>query len=166
MRDDERGSVRPSLGRKAKVGHGAAHRKEWRASLAALLASMLTGRRLLRIMEASSARDGARCVLLALCHHADGAGVSRPTQRELIAFSGVQERQVRNILRDLGEMGEIRLLQEGRGRGHPSVYRVIEPGRPIPDDWPEQWEREKGHSTTPFEAAKRGNGEPGKNGHI
>jgi len=76
-----------------------------------------------------------RLVLLILAAHAGKDHLAWPKQATMARLCGVTDRSVRNALRELEELGEIRVITSGRGRGASVVrldildknYEVIEP---------------------------------------
>jgi hypothetical protein len=78
------------------------------------------------VWESSSAKGGARLVLLALADHANDEGYCFPSVSRLARRSALSERNVQVILRDLETRGELVRLC-GTGRGNVNQYWVLPP---------------------------------------
>jgi hypothetical protein len=78
------------------------------------------------VWESSSAKGGARLVLLALADHANDEGYCHPSVARLARKSALTERNVQLILRNLERRGELVTLC-GAGRGHVNAYWVLPP---------------------------------------
>jgi Helix-turn-helix domain len=78
------------------------------------------------VWDSSSAKGGARLVLLALADHANDEGYCHPSLARLAKKSALTERNVQFILRDLEARGEL-VVFRGAGRGRVSVYWVLPP---------------------------------------
>jgi hypothetical protein len=78
------------------------------------------------VWDSSSAKGGARLVLLALADHANDEGYCHPSLARLAKKSALTERNVQFILRDLEARGEL-VVFRGAGRGHVSEYWVLPP---------------------------------------
>jgi hypothetical protein len=78
------------------------------------------------VWESSSAKGGARLVLLALADFANDEGYCHPSVERLALKSALTERNVQLILRDLEHRGELVTLR-GAGRGHVNAYWVLPP---------------------------------------
>jgi Helix-turn-helix domain len=78
------------------------------------------------VWDSSSAKGGARLVLLALADHANDEGYCYPSLSRLARKSRLSERNVQFILRDLETRGELVILR-GSGRGNVNTYWVLPP---------------------------------------
>ena len=78
------------------------------------------------VWESSSAKGGARLVLLALADFANDDGHCYPSLERLALKSALSERNVQLILRQLEQKGELVTLT-GAGRGHVNAYWVLPP---------------------------------------
>jgi Helix-turn-helix domain len=78
------------------------------------------------VWESSTAKGGARLVLLALADHANDEGYCHPSVARLARKSALTERNVQLILRNLESRGELVTLC-GAGRGHVNAYWVLPP---------------------------------------
>jgi hypothetical protein len=78
------------------------------------------------VWESSSAKGGARLVLLALADHANDEGYCHPSVTRLARKSALTERNVQLILRNLEARGELVTLRNA-GRGHVNAYWVLPP---------------------------------------
>jgi hypothetical protein len=78
------------------------------------------------VWESSSAKGGARLVLLALADHANDEGYCHPSVARLALKSALTERNVQLILRNLERRGELITLC-GAGRGNVNAYWVLPP---------------------------------------
>ena len=78
------------------------------------------------VWESSSAKGGARLVLLALADHANDEGYCHPSVARLALKSALTERNVQLILRNLEARGELVTLR-GAGRGNVNAYWVLPP---------------------------------------
>jgi Helix-turn-helix domain len=78
------------------------------------------------VWESSSAKGGARLVLLALADFANDDGHCYPSLERLALKSALTERNVQLILRQLEARGELVTLI-GAGRGHVNAYWVLPP---------------------------------------
>jgi Helix-turn-helix domain len=78
------------------------------------------------VWESSSAKGGARLVLLALADHANDEGYCHPSVARLALKSALTERNVQLILRNLEARGELVTLC-GAGRGNVNAYWVLPP---------------------------------------
>ena len=76
------------------------------------------------VLQHSTARSGARLVLLAIAARADAeTGEAWPSVETIAAEAGLKPRQTQAMIRRLELAGEL-VTQVGRGRNHTSVYRV------------------------------------------
>jgi hypothetical protein len=78
------------------------------------------------VWESSSAKGGARLVLLALADFANDQGYCYPSICTLAVKSALSERNVQVILRDLERCGEV-VTVRGAGRGYVNTYWVLPP---------------------------------------
>jgi Helix-turn-helix domain len=78
------------------------------------------------VWESSSAKGGARLVLLALADHANDEGYCHPSVARLARKSALTERNVQLILRNLEARGELVTLRSS-GRGNVNAYWVLPP---------------------------------------
>lgn len=78
------------------------------------------------VWESSSAKGGARLVLLALADHANDEGYCHPSVARLALKSALTERNVQLILRNLEARGELVTLRSA-GRGNVNAYWVLPP---------------------------------------
>jgi Helix-turn-helix domain len=78
------------------------------------------------VWESSSAKGGARLVLLALADHANDEGYCHPSVARLARKSALTERNVQLILRNLEARGELVTLRNA-GRGNVNAYWVLPP---------------------------------------
>lgn len=77
-----------------------------------------------RVWEHAQYKEGTLLVLLALADYADDRGVCWPAQPEIASKARLTDRQVRNVINQLVEDGEI-LVQPSQGRGKPARYCVL-----------------------------------------
>lgn len=77
-----------------------------------------------QVKQTSTAKHGARLVLLLLADYADDAGVCWPGHSTLCQDAGLSSRQIVRILQTLAEKGDISVLKRGDGRGNNTVYRL------------------------------------------
>ncbi|MBN8189526.1 helix-turn-helix domain-containing protein [Salipiger thiooxidans] len=75
-------------------------------------------------VAASSSTGVTRLVLLCLCDKAGDHGVAWPAVSTICEWTNSSERAVQKALKQLVEMGEIKLLEAGGGRNKPSRYLV------------------------------------------
>lgn len=84
-----------------------------------------------------------KLTLLGFADHADDLGICYPSIRRVAWKAGVSRRTVQRHVRELEEIGVLRCVEKGGGRGNPTTYRV---------------DPEKGDNLTPFrpEEEKKG----------
>lgn len=78
-----------------------------------------------RILASSEAKGSARLTLMALGEAADKNGIVAASVPCLARWTKTRERQLRYDLRTLEELGEIKLIEAGGGRGNPACYRIV-----------------------------------------
>ncbi|WP_424212686.1 hypothetical protein ACN20G_11735 [Streptomyces sp. BI20] len=76
------------------------------------------------VYDHSRSRLGARLVLLALAHHADGRGVVTLSAREVADMTGLTDRSVFEGLKVLREAGEVKRTEHGRGHAVRNTYQL------------------------------------------
>jgi len=76
------------------------------------------------VWSKSRAKGSARLVLLCIANHINQEGVAWPSVRKISDDTAVSERQVSRAISDLEEMGEIRVVEKGDGRGRSTIYRI------------------------------------------
>jgi Helix-turn-helix domain len=73
----------------------------------------------------SRAKPGAVGLLAAMAAHANEFGYCKLSVHQLSAMTKRSDRQVQRHLRELCELGELRLAIKGNGRGNPSKYCIL-----------------------------------------
>jgi DnaD/phage-associated family protein len=72
-----------------------------------------------------SKHDGSKLlVLLALADHANDDGVCWPSIPRLAKRARISERQVKRIVQDLADSGDLEIVSRGDGRGHSTIYKL------------------------------------------
>ena len=84
------------------------------------------------VMAASRADGRALDVLYFLAEHADAQEEVEMGQQTMAMCFKVQRPTIKTILRHLRDLGELRLIHQGRGRGRTNRYRITVP-RPLHD---------------------------------
>lgn len=97
----------------------------------------------------SESRNGARLVMLALADRADDNGCAWPSVDDLAERTRLTPRAVRKCVRELVDLGELK-VEEGGGRHRSNRYRIIpKPGTldRVTDEKPGTLDRESGSET-------------------
>lgn len=86
----------------------------------------------------SRTKGTTRVILWAIARHANDSGEAWPSVKLLADYALVEERMVRNALRELEEIGEIQTLTQAAPSGHngqkTNLYRVVMHGCTCPQE--------------------------------